>query len=73
MSLNKISRFVLWICSKFTREQITMIVKELTEILENKNPEVKPKDDFKEKHPHYRNFYVDPKPPASKPLKKKLR
>ena len=29
------------------------------------NPEVKSKDDFKEKHPNYRNFFVDPEPPLS--------
>jgi hypothetical protein len=27
-------------------------------VLEDRNPEVKPKDDFKEKHPHYRNHPV---------------
>jgi len=68
----RISRFVIWICSKFTKAEIEVIVKELTDILNNRNPEVKPKDDFKEKHPNYRNFYSDPKPPLTSPLKKKL-
>ena len=63
----RISRFVIWICSKFTREQITLIVKELSDILASRNPEVKPKDSFKENHPNYRNFTVDPKPPLPKP------
>ena len=34
---------------------------------ENRNPEVKPKDDFKEKHPNYRNFSVDPLAPLTEP------
>ncbi len=68
--MDRISRFVVWICSKFNREQIQRIVKDLNEILANRNPEVKPKDDFKEKHPNYRDFYVDPNPPVKKPLKK---
>jgi len=34
------------------------------------NPEVKPKDDFKEKHPNYRNFLVDLKPPLKAPPQK---
>jgi hypothetical protein len=45
--MDRISRFVIWICSKFDREQIQRIVKELQEILANKNPDIKPKDDFK--------------------------
>jgi hypothetical protein len=61
----RMSRFVLWICSKFTREQIEFIVKELSTILKSRDPSIKPKDDFKEKHPNYRNFVVDPAPPLT--------
>lgn len=66
----KMSRFALWICSKFNKSEIEFLVKELTDILKNRNPEVRPRDDFKEKHPNYRKFYSDPKPPL--PAKKKL-
>lgn len=45
--MDRISRFVIWICSKFDREQIERIVRELQDILANRNPEVKPRDDFK--------------------------
>ncbi len=45
--MDRISRFVIWICSKFDREQIERMVVELQDILANHNPEVKPKDDFK--------------------------
>lgn len=69
--MDKISRFVIWICSKFTKEQIEKIILQLTEIIQNKNPEIKPKDDFKEKHPNYRDYSVDPNPPLTEPLKKK--
>ena len=69
--MDKISRFVVWICSKFTKEQIEKIILQLTEIVQNKNPEIKPKDDFKEKHPNYRDYRVDPNPPLTEPLKKK--
>jgi len=68
--MDQVSRFVVWICSKFNREQIERIVKDLQEILSNRNPEIKPKDDFKEKHPNYRDFSVDPDPPLKKPVKK---
>ena len=45
--MDQISRFVIWICSKFDREQIQRIVEELQYILANRDPEIKPKDDFK--------------------------
>lgn len=48
---DQISRFVIWICSKFDREQIQRIIQELQEILTNRNPEVKIKDDFKKNIP----------------------
>lgn len=71
MSMDNISRFVVWICKRFTREQIERIINDLSEILKSRNPEVHFKDDFKEKHPNYRNFTVDPKPPITEPPKKK--
>jgi len=65
--MKKVSRFVIWICSKFTRDQIQLIIQELSDILNNRNPDVKPKDDFKQKYPNYQNFFVDPNPPITKP------
>ena len=62
-SKGKVARFVIWICSKFIKEEIEQIIAGLLGVLAGRNPEVKPKDDFKEKHPNYRNFYVDPNPP----------
>lgn len=63
--MTKIARFIIWICSKFTKSEIELIVKGLAEVLQDRNPDVKPKDDFQEKHPNYRNFSVDPKPPLT--------
>ena len=65
--MSKIARFVIWICSKFTRIEIEQIIAGLFDVLNNRNPEVKPKDDFKEKHPNYRKFSVDPLPPLTDP------
>ena len=53
--MDRISRFVIWICKKFDREQISRIVQELQDILDNRNPEVKPKDDFKKNIPTTEN------------------
>jgi len=63
--MNRIARFIIWICSKFNRAEIEQIIHGLLEVLANRNPEIKPKDDFKEKHPHYRDFYVDPLAPLT--------
>lgn len=65
--MGKISRIVLWICSKFTRAEIEKIIHGLQDVLANRNPNVKPKDDFKEKHPNYRDFHADPLPPSKQP------
>jgi len=65
--MSKIARFVIWICSKFTKNEIQEIIAGLLDVLQDRNPEVKPKDDFKEKHPNYRNFFVDPLAPLTQP------
>lgn len=49
--MDRISRFVIWICSKFDREQIVRIVAELNDVLQNRHPDVLPKDDFKKNIP----------------------
>jgi len=61
--LKKIERSVVWICKHFNREQILHLIDELIKILENKSPEFQPKDEFKEKHPNYRDFSADPLAP----------
>jgi putative transposase len=68
--MSKIARFIIWICSKFTKSEIEQIVSGLSEVLADRNPEIKPKDDFKEKHPNYRNFVVPPLSPLTEPPKK---
>ena len=45
--MKKVERFVLWICSKFDRAEIEVIVKDLSDILAGRNPAVKPKDEVK--------------------------
>jgi len=61
--MKKVERSIVWICKHFNREQILHLIDELIKILENKNPELQPKDQFKEKHPNYRNFSADPLAP----------
>jgi putative transposase len=63
--MSKIARFIIWICSKVTKDEIEQMVSGLIEVLADRNPEVKPKDDFKEKHPNYREFSVPPLSPLT--------
>ena len=64
---NRSFRFVIWICSKFTRAEIEQLAAGLSDVLQNRNPDVRPKDDFKERHPNYRKFSVDPNTPLTEP------
>lgn len=67
-----ISKIIIWICKRFNREQVTLIIEELSRILKDPNSEIQPKDSFREDHPNYRNYEVDPNPPLKKnPRKKK--
>jgi transposase-like protein len=61
--VKKIMRFVVWMCKRFERDEILEIVDELLKILNNENPDIKFKDDFKKEHPNYRDFSTDPLAP----------
>ena len=70
--MEQISRFIVWLCSKFSREQLEFINKELSDILQGRKEfPVNPKDAFREKRPNYRDFRVDSIPPLTEPAKKK--
>lgn len=74
MSMSKISRVVVWICSKFSRQEIEKVISELSDILKNPDSKLGPRDEFKEEHPNYRNFEADPTEPLTEPpVKKKLK
>ena len=61
--MTKIKHFIIWICKRFTHDQILQIIDELIKIVIDKSSDILPKDGFKEKHPNYRNFSVDPLAP----------
>lgn len=71
MSMSKISRFVVWLCSRFSRQEIEKIITELSTILKNPDSKFGPRDEFKEEHPNYRNFDPDPTEPLTEPPVKK--
>lgn len=73
--MDRISGFIVWICKRFNREQIEKIINGLVQALSDSNSEIKDRDQFKEEHPSYRDFHVDPNEPLKeKPgIKKKRR
>jgi len=68
-----LSRVVIWICKRFNREQIKLIIEELKNVLKYPDSEIQPRDTFKEDNPNYRKFDVDPNPPLKEVPKKKLK
>lgn len=61
--MKKTQRIVEWLCRKFPRSELVEIANGLMDVLENRNPNIRPRDDFKEKHPSWRNFFVSPLAP----------
>ncbi|NIA11317.1 MAG: hypothetical protein GWP10_16725, partial [Nitrospiraceae bacterium] len=61
----KFKGIIIWLCKKFTRTELLELIDQLIKILNDQNSEIKPKDDFKEKHPNYRSFNVDPLAPLN--------
>jgi len=69
--MKPVSNIVIWLCKKFNRTQLEFIVSKLQKVLEDKKSDLQPKDDFKEQHPNYRKFDVDPLKALEKPPKGK--
>jgi len=65
--MRQIVGLVTWICRKFLREEIEWIVAVLTEVLAGRRRDIAIRDEFRKKHPHYRQFIVDPNPPRTAP------
>lgn len=63
--MRPLSSFVVWICRKFNRTEIEHIISGLLDVVCDPESPVKPKDSFKEEHPNYRKFEVDPNPPLT--------
>lgn len=65
--MRRIESFAAWICRKFLRAEIEWIVAVLTAVLAGRRRDIEIRDEFRQKHPHYRQFVVDPNPPRTAP------
>jgi len=66
-TIDAITKLVGWLCRKLCRVELQVAVDILQSVLADEHEELKPRNDFKDKHPHYREFTVDPEPPLTDP------
>ncbi len=59
-TIDVITRFVRWLCRKLTRDQLIIAISILLEVVNDQHADIRPRNDFEEKHPRYRKFTVDP-------------
>lgn len=71
--MDKTMRMVAWICRKFGKENALKIAFNIIEAVNHPTDTVVFKDQFKEEHPNYREFHIDPKAPVKDSKKKKKR
>jgi transposase-like protein len=62
-TIDAIISFVRWLCRKLNRDQLLTAAAIILEVLNDERDDLRPRDDFKDKHPQYRKFEVDPEPP----------
>jgi transposase-like protein len=61
--MDNVLKLIKWLAAKFTRDQLWEIVSVLINVLNDHYDDIKPRNDFLDKHPNYRKFKVDPLAP----------
>lgn len=67
-TIDAITALVRWFCQKFTLDQLITAAAIILEVINDQREDIKPRNDFEEKHPNYRKFTVDPEPPRLEPF-----
>jgi transposase-like protein/transcription elongation factor Elf1 len=62
---NNIKNLVRWLCSKLTIKELVVAITIISEVILGCRDDIKTRNDFKEKHPNYRDFHVDPLQPLT--------
>lgn len=62
-TINAITRFVCWLCRKLNRDQLIVAAAIILEVINDERDDIRPRDDFRDKHPQYRKFVVDRETP----------
>jgi len=67
-TIRAITNFVRWLCRKLNRDQLLIAAAIILEVVNDERQDIRPRDDFRDKHPRYRKFTVDPEPPLLEAL-----
>ncbi len=60
---------VRWLCQLLTIDELIIAASIILQVLNDERDDIRPRNDFQEKHPHYRKFDVDPERPLDTPPK----
>ena len=63
LTIDTIVCLLTWLCRKLTKDEIIIAIAILQDVVNDKRDDIRPRNDFQENHPHYRQFTVDPKSP----------
>lgn len=67
-TIDAITALVRWLCRKLTLDELVRAAAIILEVINDQREDIKPRNDFQEKHPNYRKFTVDPEPPRLEPF-----
>lgn len=63
--MNRIVGLVGWFCRQLSLQELLTAATLILEVLEGKRLDIKCRDAFRQEHPHYRQYDVDPEPPLT--------
>ena len=63
--VKRIVSLVSWFCRQLSLEELLTATAIILEVLNGDRPDIKFKDAFKQQHPNYRKYDVDPEPPLT--------
>lgn len=70
-TIASITRIVRWVCKQLNFDELLVAITIFLEVINNQRDDIKPRCNFRDNHPNYRQFTVDPLVPLIEaPLKK---
>lgn len=63
--MERIISLVRWFCRQLSLEELFTAAAIILEVLNDDRPDIKCKDAFRQEHPNYRKYDVDPEPPLT--------
>lgn len=62
-TIDAITALVRWLCRKLSINELIIAAAIIQEVIDDNRDDIRPRNDFQEKHPEYRKFAVDPESP----------